>query len=65
VRDADTALRRVTHAGATVHAAVREVGDQIRVARVRLPGSEAVLGIIEDPHFALQDPENTGVGPGR
>ena len=56
VRNAEAVLRRLVAAGATPRGDVRDVGDGIRVATVRVPGSQDVLGIIENPHFAPADP---------
>ncbi|MGI8679060.1 MAG: VOC family protein [Jatrophihabitans sp.] len=63
---AEVAAARATllAAGATPGDEVTEVGDGIRVATVREPGG-SVLGIIENPHFALVDPPAAAVGPGR
>jgi catechol 2,3-dioxygenase-like lactoylglutathione lyase family enzyme len=63
VAEADTALAGLLAAGATLDAAVREVGDGIRVATIREPGG-SVLGIIENPHFRL-DTVAASSGPGR
>ncbi len=65
VPDADVAMARLVAAGATEQSAVNEVGEGIRVAEVREPGG-TVLGIIENPHFALPaEPPQVGDGPGR
>ncbi|MFF4407577.1 VOC family protein [Streptomyces sp. NPDC001262] len=65
VPDADKALEKLLAAGATVRQEVREVGGAIRVAAVADP-SGSVVGLIENPHFALPDaPPAVGEGPGR
>lgn len=64
VADADVALARLHAAGATPRSEVREVGGGIRVATVLEPGG-TVLGVIENPHFALPDSPAPGDGPGR
>ena len=64
VGDADAGLARLLDAGATPREAVREVGGGIRVATVLEPAG-SVLGIIENPHFALPSPAATANGPGR
>ena len=70
--DAEKAQASLLTAGATEREAVHEVGGGIRVASVRLPpaagvgGTRAVLGIIENPHFAVSaSPGGVGGGPGR
>jgi len=52
VTDADAALATLLAAGASARQGVIEVGEGIRVASVREPAG-SVLGIIENPHFAL------------
>lgn len=65
VPDCDVALAALVAAGAAVHEAVTDVGDDIRVATVVEPGGSR-LGIIENPHFTLPDAAPTvGPGPGR
>lgn len=64
VPDADTALQRLIDIGAVSRGDVQEVGGGIRVATVREPGG-TVMGIIENPHFALSDGPPAGEGPGR
>ncbi|MFG2192119.1 VOC family protein [Streptomyces sp. NPDC048639] len=65
VPDVDQALERLTAAGATVREAVQEVGGSIRAASVVEP-SGSVIGLLENPHFALPDsPPRIGDGPGR
>lgn len=63
VPDAAVALASLLAAGAAAHEAVREVGSGIRVASVVEPGG-SVLGVIENPHFALPEPLQRS-GPGR
>jgi hypothetical protein len=64
VADADVALQLLVEAGANARGAVAEVGGGIRVATVRLPGDEAILGIIENPHFQIAEPPATATIPG-
>jgi catechol 2,3-dioxygenase-like lactoylglutathione lyase family enzyme len=64
VANVDVAMDALTRAGATVHEAVRDVGGDIRTASVLEPGG-SILGVIENPHFALPDPPVRGDGPGR
>jgi catechol 2,3-dioxygenase-like lactoylglutathione lyase family enzyme len=65
VPDVDAAMAALQARGATDHTPVTEVGEGIRVAAVRAPGG-SVLGIIENPHFAIADPPpEVGSGPGR
>ena len=52
VADADAAFKRLIDAGATVHEAVQDVGEGIKVATVKDPFGN-VFGIIENPHFKL------------
>lgn len=52
VENADTAFKKLIELGATVHEAVQEVGEGIRVATVQDPFGN-VFGIIENPHFKL------------
>ncbi len=52
VDDADAAFERLLELGATAHYEVQDVGDDIRVATFLDPYGN-VLGIIENPHFAL------------
>jgi predicted enzyme related to lactoylglutathione lyase len=54
VEDCDAGLAALVAAGATVRGAVRDVGEGIRVASVTDPAG-VVVGIIENPHFALPD----------
>ena len=62
VADVDIAVTEMVERGATVRSSVRDVGDRIRLATLDLPGI-GVLGLIENPHFELQ--QTTSVGPGR
>ncbi len=63
VPDCDGAWDRLLDAGATAREPVRDVGGGIRVASVTdLSGN--VVGIIENPHFALPDGPGSP-GPGR
>ena len=66
VTDADRALATLLDAGARLHGPVTEVGEGIRTATVLEPGG-SIIGIIENPHFALPDPSTVppGAGPGR
>ncbi|MED7947525.1 VOC family protein [Streptomyces sp. BE303] len=65
VADADAALQQLVAAGATVKEGVRDVGGSIRAASVTDP-SGSVIGIIENPHFALPETaRQAGDGPGR
>ena len=52
--DADAAADEILSNGATVESEVNEVGEGIKVARFRLPDGN-ILGIIENPHFELDD----------
>ena len=53
VDEADAALARLIKSGAEPDGEVNDVGEGIRVASVRLPGSRSLLGIIENPNFRL------------
>lgn len=64
VADAGTALVGLLASGATPREDVREVGEGIRVASVVEPGG-GVLGIIENPHFAVLPMPVPHDGPGR
>jgi catechol 2,3-dioxygenase-like lactoylglutathione lyase family enzyme len=63
VADADVAFQWLLSHGARERSGVQEVGDGIRVASVLDPAG-SVFGIIENPHFRL-DETGTGEGPGR
>jgi predicted enzyme related to lactoylglutathione lyase len=52
VENAEAAFKRIIELGATVHAAVQDVGEGIKVATVNDPFGN-VFGIIENPHFKL------------
>ena len=52
VDDAEKAVKHMESIGATVHSAVQEVGDGIKVASVLDPFDNHI-GIIENPHFDL------------
>ena len=54
VPDAKAAFNKLVELGAKSHSAVQEVGDDIRVATLTDPFGN-VLGIIENPHFALKN----------
>lgn len=63
VPDADSAVAQLLAAGATPHEPVTDVGEGIRTATVIEPGG-AVLGVIQNPHFALPEPApEPGPGP--
>ena len=50
VADAEAACAHLLALGATLHAAVQDVGEGIKVASVRDPFGN-VFGIIDNPHF--------------
>ena len=52
VDDAVAACQRILELGATVHEAVQDVGEGIKVATVRDPFGN-IFGIIENPNFKL------------
>lgn len=52
VADAAAAYQRIIELGATVHEAVQDVGEGIKVATVKDPFGN-VFGIIENPNFKL------------
>ena len=54
VPDAKAAFKRLVELGAKSHSPVQEVGDDIRVATVTDPFGN-LLGLIENPHFAVKD----------
>lgn len=64
VPDVQAGLDRLVDAGAVSRGEVQDVGGGIRVATVVEPGG-SVLGIIENPHFALPDGPPPSGGPGR
>ena len=53
VENAAEAFARLIELGATVHEAVQDVGEGIKVATVRDPFGN-VFGIIENPNFKIQ-----------
>ncbi len=63
VPDCDAALARLLEQGARPRHAVQDVGGGIRVASVLDPEG-SVIGLIENPHFALPD-SPASAGPGR
>ena len=54
IPDAAAELARLTALGAAVHEPVKDVGGGIKVASVRDPFGN-LFGIIENPHFKLDD----------
>jgi len=54
VADADAALARLIELGATAQGGVQDVGDGIRLAVVSDPFGNP-FGIIDNPHFTIQD----------
>ena len=52
VADVSSAVARLLSLGATVHSAVQDVGDGIKVATVCDPFGN-IFGVIENPHFKL------------
>ena len=64
VADADQARSALIAGGATPRGEVADVGDGIRTATVLEPGG-SILGIIQNPHFALPEPGPASSGPGR
>ena len=53
VEDAAAACRRMLELGATIHEALQDVGQGIKVATVKDPFGN-IFGIIENPNFKLQ-----------
>ena len=53
VDDAAAACQRILDLGATVHEALQDVGEGIKVATVKDPFGN-IFGIIENPHFKVQ-----------
>ena len=53
VENAADAFKRMLELGATVHEAVKDVGEGIKVATVKDPFGN-VFGIIENPNFQIQ-----------
>ncbi|MBA2625806.1 MAG: VOC family protein [Acidimicrobiia bacterium] len=64
VADADRALAELVAAGATARGDVQDVGDGVRVVTVT-EATGHVLGIVQNPHFALPPAEPAPDGPGR
>ncbi len=64
VADADAGLKSLLDADATSDGEVRDVGDGIRVATVKDPAGN-IVGIIENPHFHLDETAPPASGPGR
>jgi predicted enzyme related to lactoylglutathione lyase len=54
VDDADAAFERLLGLGATEHSGVQDVGGNIRLATVLDPYGN-VFGVIENPHFSLEN----------
>ncbi len=52
VDDVAAAMQKLLQLGATLHGAIQDVGEGIRVASVEDPFGN-VLGVIENPHFSL------------
>jgi len=61
VADAQAACGWLRAAGAIPTGGVRDVGDGIRVATAIGPGG-VVIGVIENPHFALTPIDSAGPG---
>jgi catechol 2,3-dioxygenase-like lactoylglutathione lyase family enzyme len=64
VPDVDAAVAMLIEARAAPGHDVTEVGGGIRVAAVREPSGN-LFGVIENPHFALEDAKTSVEGPGR
>ena len=64
VADADAGLKSLLDGGATSDGEVRDVGNGIRVATVKDPAGN-IVGIIENPHFHLDETAPPASGPGR
>lgn len=65
VSDAEVAQAEMIAAGATVLSEVRDVGDGIRIAKLRDPFGN-LIGIIENPSFEIHPATNAeNLGPGR
>ena len=54
VKDAKKSLKTLIELGATLHQDIMDVGENIFVASVTDPFGN-ILGIIENPHFKLED----------
>jgi hypothetical protein len=55
VEDVDAAFEVLTSAGADPLTRVENLGEQIRVARFRIPNGGGIMGVIENPHQAAND----------
>jgi len=64
VGDAHAAFEALVAKGATPSDPVHEVGDGIRLGTVRDPAG-SIVGVIENPHFALPTATPKTTGPGR
>lgn len=64
VPDADQAVAKLLELGAEPGDAVTDVGDGIRLGTIVEPAGN-VLGVIENPHFALPPAAPPATGPGR
>ena len=53
VEDAEAALKRMVELGATIHEALQDVGEGIKVATVKDPFGN-IFGLIENPNFNVQ-----------
>jgi len=53
VEDAEAALKRMVEPGATMHEALQDVGEGIKVATVKDPFGN-IFGLIENPNFNVQ-----------
>ncbi len=62
VPDADAAVAALVERGASPRAPVTEVGGGIRVATVTDPSGYSVIGVIENPHFAVRPVASPGPG---
>ena len=62
VSNADEAIAQLLEAGATIEDAVIEPGDGIRIGCVRLAGTGAVFGVIENPVFEMKPVVSPGPG---
>ena len=52
VDDAEAAFQKLIESGATVHEAVQDVGEGIKVGTVKDPFGN-IFGVIQNPHFKL------------
>ncbi len=62
VVDIDAAVAGLEALGAEVTSGIDEVGDDIRVATLRMPGSPGPLGVIQNPHYRQRIVESPGPG---